>query len=394
MSSVLPPSASASPATFVTHLLDSLTSDVNAAVPPLPIGSLHPASASVGRTSTSTVTSSSPSPSSPSNPLLSADEALRKRLLTLHVLFPNEVLPALELLDRGLVTRLVVSGDEVRAEAGHVGKAGGARDESGGDIEGRGGIDEGPHAGTQSTQKQEKGDGTVGGEYAADAGVPRPTNADACGPSAQESSERSFARHAHPANLVIADDTSAPLRPSRPTADETAETAFYLVRSAQLVHTRSSRYASTSTAAASAAPAHKTYQVRLPAWNCTCPAFAFSAFPSSFADSDGGEELWEEHVDVKHFFPTAAAATVGRGAGREGDEAGEEEEGEEGEGKWIFGGGMAGAVNQSARMRMPPVCKHLLACVLGERCSLFAGFVQERRVGDEEVVGWSAGWGD
>ena len=40
-----------------------------------------------------------------SNPLNFASEAAKKQLLTLHVLFPNELLPALDLLDRRLVTR-------------------------------------------------------------------------------------------------------------------------------------------------------------------------------------------------------------------------------------------------------------------------------------------------
>jgi hypothetical protein len=40
------------------------------------------------------------------------------------------------------------------------------------------------------------------------------------------------------------------------------------------------------------------------------------------------------------------------------------------------------------------VCKHLLACVLVEHCSLFVGFVDEREVSVEELAGWAAGWGD
>ncbi|KAI4267061.1 MAG: hypothetical protein LQ337_008541 [Flavoplaca oasis] len=48
------------------------------------------------------------------NPLLPSSPALKPLLLTLHVLFPNELLPALDLLDRKLVTRLILS-----ASAGH-----------------------------------------------------------------------------------------------------------------------------------------------------------------------------------------------------------------------------------------------------------------------------------
>lgn len=41
------------------------------------------------------------------NPLKDAPPSIQKGLLTLHVLFPNELLPALDLLDRGLVTRFI-----------------------------------------------------------------------------------------------------------------------------------------------------------------------------------------------------------------------------------------------------------------------------------------------
>ncbi|KAL8864381.1 MAG: hypothetical protein Q9198_009902, partial [Flavoplaca austrocitrina] len=43
------------------------------------------------------------------NPLIPSPPALKHLLLTLHVLFPNELLPALDLLDRRLITRLILS---------------------------------------------------------------------------------------------------------------------------------------------------------------------------------------------------------------------------------------------------------------------------------------------
>ncbi|RMY94847.1 hypothetical protein D0861_01080 [Hortaea werneckii] len=45
------------------------------------------------------------------NPLHNAPES-KDYLLSLHVLFPNELLPALDLLDRGLVTRMYVQSEE------------------------------------------------------------------------------------------------------------------------------------------------------------------------------------------------------------------------------------------------------------------------------------------
>ncbi|KAL8679129.1 MAG: hypothetical protein Q9186_004574 [Xanthomendoza sp. 1 TL-2023] len=50
-----------------------------------------------------------PQPEGTPNPLLSAPPAIKSLLLTLHVLFPNELLPALDLLDRRLVTRLILN---------------------------------------------------------------------------------------------------------------------------------------------------------------------------------------------------------------------------------------------------------------------------------------------
>lgn len=56
---------------------------------------------------------------------------------------------------------------------------------------------------------------------------------------------------------------------------------------------------------------------------------------------------------------------------------------------WVFGGMSLGEDG------VPPVCKHLLACVLVDRCKgLFGACVEERRVSVEEAAGWAAGWGD
>lgn len=122
----------------------------------------------------------------------------------------------------------------------------------------------------------------------------------------------------------------------------------YYVRSAQR---RTSRYGTSVDATSS-------YEVRLRAWNCSCPAFAFAAFPASVVGTEGEAEAALD----------------------------EEQERDTGAG-WKFGGvGLGGGT--------PPVCKHLLACVLGEWCELFKGFIEERDVSVEEAAGWAAGWGD
>lgn len=109
------------------------------------------------------------------------------------------------------------------------------------------------------------------------------------------------------------------------------------------------------------------YIVRLQAWSCTCAAFTFSSFPSSFPHDIGAEN---QDVDF---------------VGEEGD--GEKERG------WEFGGlsldglGEGGAGGGGG----VPVCKHLLACVLVERWGdVLGAYVKERGVGREEMAGLGA----
>jgi hypothetical protein len=59
--------------------------------------------------------------------------------------------------------------------------------------------------------------------------------------------------------------------------------------------------------------------------------------------------------------------------------------GRERETEWEFGGlsldGVEGAEGGV------PVCKHLLACLLGERWGILAGYVKEKVVNREEMAG-------
>lgn len=190
-----------------------------------------------------------PTPSIPqtsSNPLKDVPSPTKSLLLTLHVLFPNELLPALDLLDRQLVTRFRVKDDE-----------------------------------------------------------------------------------------NVSEDLPGQLHPG-----DKATTNIYFVRSAQL--SSNPRFS---------APSTSHYEVRPLAWNCSCPAFTFSAFPADVQSSPQSPPS----------EPTSGGCE-----------------------KWKFGGLSIG----------PGVCKHLLACVLVERCpGLFAGFVEDRDVTKEELAGWCAGWG-
>lgn len=105
----------------------------------------------------------------------------------------------------------------------------------------------------------------------------------------------------------------------------------------------------------------QVYTVRLEAWNCTCAAFAFSAFPSHTASNS---KPWEELIQEND--PTT-------------------DEGEEQ--KWEFG---AQSFDGKAGEGIP-VCKHLLACLLGDRWGdVVGGLVKEREVGRDEMGGLGA----
>jgi hypothetical protein len=144
------------------------------------------------------------------------------------------------------------------------------------------------------------------------------------------------------------------------TATEQAQWEIFYVQSASVTSSSSKSkshhrrvYNSTST----------YYEVRLDAWNCTCPAFAFSAFgetPDLSHDQAGQED--EDQT----------------GAGIDGDWEG-----------WRFGGT---ATRDGAGA---PICKHILAAVLGKALpSLFGYGLEREEVTAAEAAGWGAGWGD
>lgn len=92
------------------------------------------------------------------------------------------------------------------------------------------------------------------------------------------------------------------------------------------------------TSSTASPPGHqkgKSYEVRLQAWNCTCPTFSLL----EFRDTPPSDE---------------------RGAGHQ---------------------------------LSPPVCKHLLACVLSMRCPGLFGRGDSRGVSAGELAGLCAGWG-
>ena len=227
-------------------------------------------------------------------PFNDAPESVKKQLLSLQVLFPNELLPALDLLDRRLVTCFRI------------------------------GLEESDSTNSTNTM------------------TTAPTAPDV---QMQDNNE--------PSNNTI-DPRNGP--PPQLQSLDTTDIVYY-VRSAQQ---RSSRFSTSYDSTTS-------YEVRLRAWNCTCPAFAFAAFPSVHP-----EPL------IPLYTPTEDMEFHGEHVEAEKKKARE----------WTFGGVSLGE-------GMPPVCKHLLACVLAERCNrIFGECVEQRRVSVETAAGWAAGWGD
>lgn len=121
-----------------------------------------------------------------------------------------------------------------------------------------------------------------------------------------------------------------------------ANLRLMLVRSAQQHNSRNAAYEHVN-----------YYEVRLDSWSCSCPAFTFATFPATKQHSD----------ELRVEMDSAANGNDG-----------------------LLGGLSCGTDL--------PVCKHLLACVLVERCEMFAYAVDEREVSAEEIAGWAAGWGD
>ena len=213
--------------------------------------------------------------SSNSNPLQDAPSSAKNILLTFHVLYPNEFLSALDLLDRHLLTRVVVRSEN-------------------------------------PDQRRESN-------------TAEPTTGSVTG-----------MENNNVASMAVAGNQ----QPHR------KKTPLYFVRSAQ----QPRKFGTGRTYD----PLATHYEVRPTAWNCSCPALVFAAFPSGIGiGGSTPSDLQEEGNDEGRSF-----------------------------------GGLS---NRSAN-GMPPACKHLLACVLAEQCDVFKGFVEQKEISAEELAGWCAGW--
>lgn len=270
--------------------------------------------------------------SNPPNPLRLVPPSHRHLLTTLHVLFPALLLPALDLLDRRLVTRLIL----------HSARLGGQEEQ------------------------------------------PRPTGKEA------ERDTASAATNQEP--LPPSAEAGAGAAVDEPYF-YLVRTARSATNPRRQWHSSLDRGLGEAAATAGAGSAAHTYTVRLEAWNCTCAAFALAAFsaprrPGGLGLLAAGEEGRgreggeEEQEDMGMVAGGAEPSTAGwefgglsfdglpRRSRGEGDNEGEGTHLGESEGE----GGV-------------PCCKHLLACLLAERWGGVLGrYVVERRAGKEEVA--------
>lgn len=209
-------------------------------------------------------------------------------MLTLHCLFPNELLLALDILDRGLVRRLVRGKEEVR------------------DLEIDTLFPSSSFPGLSSSQTPLVGN------------------------SGKEPVEDVF--------LVISASSSASVFTSTATRQDGV----------------------------------KGYEVRLSAWNCTCPTFILSAFRG---EADSEESHHHDQSDDDYMYGNSASV-VEQGCTR----------------TYRFGG----TLTRGPTRLSPPSCKHLLACFLLVRCPRLFGTgegAEPHRISAKELAGWCAGWG-
>ncbi|KAL1891101.1 hypothetical protein Cpir12675_005109 [Ceratocystis pirilliformis] len=116
----------------------------------------------------------------------------------------------------------------------------------------------------------------------------------------------------------------------------------------------------------------KVHLVSLTAWNCSCPSFAYDSFASHYHSNrnDGDEESKQEYVGEKSGNGGQYGQnSVGHGARVPGERVSGD----------VFGG--------LTRESSPPCCKHILACLLAERCNLTDEEMPERTLTREQLAG-------
>jgi hypothetical protein len=285
----------------------------------------------------------------PTNPLKTLSPEKRALLMTLHVLIPQPVLlQALDLLDRGLVSKVIWYAEES----------------------------------TVSTR-------------------PKPRDVNSTTSHHHEEPERQ-------------EGVTTQCFPPIPSSSSPPTRTLYQVRSSSssTAHTSKSRYKDASAYSSQ----NKSCIVNLEAWSCGCAAFAFSAFP--FSSSTSTSKLWTD------IFPPEENEDGEEG---DGDREGSEDDGDDddldiyhpykashtnqpkmtkedtgrrhtegsvskiGEGGWEYGGLSSNGMRSEEGNDNVPICKHLLAVLLGEKWVIMRNCVEIKVMvgesGRDEIAG-------
>ncbi|RYP62174.1 hypothetical protein DL769_007415 [Monosporascus sp. CRB-8-3] len=337
------------------------------------------------------------------NPLKRIPASHHTLLATLHALYPSVLLPALDVLDRRLVTRVFVDGGSGSGGAGASTAAASAGVEQGGSL-GRG-VDVPAGPGARDTVSVSG----VGASEGAGAMLERreaDPEADPV-PSSSRSLAATDAEASPGTEVPKGGDGGRGERKHLPPNQQhlASEPTFHIVRSAQQSQPFRRRHGHHHQFNPNAR--QQTYVVRLRAWSCTCAAFAFAAYPFEAPPSRNANPNPARQrgpvAGANHYYAIEPASSPSSSSGpgsaaRDPGDSGRYED----ELGWEFGGlsidgrdedeGGAAAAGMGRGTGIAagvPACKHLLACVLGERLAgLGLGeYMDERRVGREEGAG-------
>ncbi|KAI0392564.1 hypothetical protein F5Y17DRAFT_356890 [Xylariaceae sp. FL0594] len=304
------------------------------------------------------------------NPLKLIPQSHRPLLTTLHVLYPSTVLPALDLLDRKLVTRVVLGpGLNGRQEHNHTISQGGGEGEE--EEEEEGAHSDSMHENANNTNIYDN----------------------QLNPQLQHESPETDKTTAP--NSTTLSPSSKPTRQA-PSTTKKRKALYHLVRSAQQSKRRGGG------GGGGGAGQGQVYIVRLESWNCTCAAFAFSTFPPLSSSSSSSFSI--SPASSSTCPPPSPSTTQPRSTDTITDITTQEEK--KNVDTWQFGGlstdgthSNAHPLNQNDEVMQGeggggggsggvPCCKHLLACVLAERWdAVLGGYMEERIVSREEAAG-------
>lgn len=277
-----------------------------------------------------------------SNPLSTlppkTQSKIKPIILTLHCLFPNDFLPALNILDRNLVHALSVETDTAAAN-------------------------------TETAEAEAETEAEPADNHAIVADLSADTATNNTASHRNTCPDRDQGQSQHNGIFLVKSASTVPVQPpAQPSGPGPGQAQ---------TQTQTPSAAGPSPSSGT----EKSYEVRLQAWNCTCPGFTLSAF-NKYNNNNNN--------DTTPFYgdgiPFQGLAETGTSPGRDMEMQMEMST------SYPFGGNLT-LQSQDQGGNVPvPVCRHILACLLFVRCPFFGGGFW-RGVSVEEMAGWCAGWG-